>query len=365
MAARQRGADPHRPPRARLAREFELTLVTFADGPRDDGTHGTRADLEALLPKAQIELVPFEPAARTRPAGRDRERCVGDVGSLRRRRRCAALSSAGSPRPTAGCSCTSTAPASPSPGSGSRPERTVYSAHNVEHRSGAACSRDARRRSGRTSRSSRARSRSRSGGVGACRRLPRRVRGRRQRDARRRRAPRGAARPQRRRSRASRCRRTTRPARTSRCGCCSSATAPTGPTSTASPGLRQRGAPEGAATAAGRAGVVGPPPAGPVAAAGITYHGRVDALEPFYDAAHAAIVPMFEGSGTRLKVIEASFLGRPVISTALGAQGLPLRPGARVRAGRHGRASGSPRSTACAPARWRRCPSGRGQRSRT
>ena len=62
-------------------------------------------------------------------------------------------------------------------------------------------------------------------------------------------------------------------------------------------------------------------------AADVTYHGRVDDLEPFYAAAHAAIVPMFEGSGTRLKLIEATFHGRPSISTGLGAQGLPIRAG--------------------------------------
>src|SRR6202042_2685227 len=73
--------------------------------------------------------------------------------------------------------------------------------------------------------------------------------------------------------------------------------------------------------------VVGARPAHPVAAAGITYHGRVDDIEPFYADAHAVVVPMFEGSGTRLKVIEASFLGRPVISTAVGVEGLPLTAG--------------------------------------
>jgi len=47
----------------------------------------------------------------------------------------------------------------------------------------------------------------------------------------------------------------------------------------------------------------------------------------FYDAAHALVVPVFQGSGTRLKVVEAAVLGRPVVSTALGAEGLSLDPG--------------------------------------
>jgi glycosyltransferase involved in cell wall biosynthesis len=39
------------------------------------------------------------------------------------------------------------------------------------------------------------------------------------------------------------------------------------------------------------------------------------------------VVPIFQGSGTRLKAIEAAALGRPVISTELGVEGLPLRAG--------------------------------------
>ena len=73
--------------------------------------------------------------------------------------------------------------------------------------------------------------------------------------------------------------------------------------------------------------VVGARPADRALAPGVTYHGRVDSLRPFYEAAHALVIPVFEGSGTRLKLIEASFFGRPVISTTLGAEGLPLRAG--------------------------------------
>jgi glycosyltransferase involved in cell wall biosynthesis len=74
--------------------------------------------------------------------------------------------------------------------------------------------------------------------------------------------------------------------------------------------------------------VVGERPVVPVTGEGITYHGRVGDLRPFYEAADAVVVPVFEGSGTRLKVIEAAMYGRPVISTGLGAEGLPVRPGA-------------------------------------
>lgn len=70
--------------------------------------------------------------------------------------------------------------------------------------------------------------------------------------------------------------------------------------------------------------VVGVPPRRPVAAAGVAYVGRVPAVGGWYERCHAVVVPMFEGSGTRLKIVEAMAYGRPVVSTSLGAQGLPV-----------------------------------------
>jgi glycosyltransferase involved in cell wall biosynthesis len=73
--------------------------------------------------------------------------------------------------------------------------------------------------------------------------------------------------------------------------------------------------------------VVGHPPLRPVRARGVRYVGRVPSVEPFYAASHGVVVPMFEGSGTRLKILEAMAYGRPVISTRVGAEGLPVVPG--------------------------------------
>jgi polysaccharide biosynthesis protein PslH len=70
--------------------------------------------------------------------------------------------------------------------------------------------------------------------------------------------------------------------------------------------------------------VVGNPPERPVTARSVRYIGRVASVRPWYERAHVAIVPVFEGSGTRLKIIEAMAHGRPVVSTRLGAEGLPL-----------------------------------------
>jgi glycosyltransferase involved in cell wall biosynthesis len=73
--------------------------------------------------------------------------------------------------------------------------------------------------------------------------------------------------------------------------------------------------------------VVGAPPPHPVHAEGVSYHGRVRDVLPYYERAHALVIPVFQGSGTRLKAVEAAAAGRPMISTALGAEGLPLRAG--------------------------------------
>jgi glycosyltransferase involved in cell wall biosynthesis len=70
--------------------------------------------------------------------------------------------------------------------------------------------------------------------------------------------------------------------------------------------------------------VVGHPPERPISARGVSYVGTVPDLATWYERAHVAIVPVFEGSGTRLKVIEAMAHGRPVVSTRLGAEGLPI-----------------------------------------
>ncbi len=66
-------------------------------------------------------------------------------------------------------------------------------------------------------------------------------------------------------------------------------------------------------------------------AAGVTVHGRVPSVTPFYASAHVAVVPIFEGSGSRLKVVEAMARGLPTVSTTLGAAGLGLIPGTHYR----------------------------------
>ena len=60
---------------------------------------------------------------------------------------------------------------------------------------------------------------------------------------------------------------------------------------------------------------------------GVTVVGPVDDLRPHLSAAAAVVVPLRLGSGTRLKILEAWAMARPVVSTALGAEGLDCVPG--------------------------------------
>ena len=63
---------------------------------------------------------------------------------------------------------------------------------------------------------------------------------------------------------------------------------------------------------------------------------RIEVVGPVEDAvaelarSRVAVVPLLSGSGTRLKILEAWAAGLPVVSTTLGAEGLPVRDGENV-----------------------------------
>lgn len=59
----------------------------------------------------------------------------------------------------------------------------------------------------------------------------------------------------------------------------------------------------------------------------IAVTGRVDDVRPYMEEATAFIVPIRIGGGTRLKIYEAMAMEKPVISTTVGAEGLPVRDG--------------------------------------
>jgi sugar transferase (PEP-CTERM/EpsH1 system associated) len=58
--------------------------------------------------------------------------------------------------------------------------------------------------------------------------------------------------------------------------------------------------------------------------------GGVPDVRPYMERASAFVVPIRIGGGTRLKIYEAMAMELPVVSTAVGAEGLPLRDGSDV-----------------------------------
>ena len=63
------------------------------------------------------------------------------------------------------------------------------------------------------------------------------------------------------------------------------------------------------------------------AAAGVRVTGTVDDVRPFVHEAAVFVVPLRVGGGTRLKIFEALAMRKAVVSTTVGAEGLPLTPG--------------------------------------
>ena len=62
-------------------------------------------------------------------------------------------------------------------------------------------------------------------------------------------------------------------------------------------------------------------------AAGVHVTGLVDDVRPHMAEAAVYVVPLRIGGGTRLKIFEALAMAKAVVSTAIGAEGLPLTPG--------------------------------------
>ena len=48
---------------------------------------------------------------------------------------------------------------------------------------------------------------------------------------------------------------------------------------------------------------------------------------PYFEEAHVMVVPLRAGSGTRLKILEALAVGRPVVTTRIGCEGLDVVTG--------------------------------------
>ena len=60
---------------------------------------------------------------------------------------------------------------------------------------------------------------------------------------------------------------------------------------------------------------------------GVRFLGEVPDIRPYVRRATAVCVPIRIGGGTRLKVLEALAMGKPVVSTAVGCEGVAVRDG--------------------------------------
>ena len=58
--------------------------------------------------------------------------------------------------------------------------------------------------------------------------------------------------------------------------------------------------------------------------------GRVDDVRPYMEEAAVYVVPLRIGGGTRLKIYEAMAMEKPIVSTSIGAEGLPVTNGTEI-----------------------------------
>jgi sugar transferase (PEP-CTERM/EpsH1 system associated) len=58
--------------------------------------------------------------------------------------------------------------------------------------------------------------------------------------------------------------------------------------------------------------------------------GRVEDVRPYLARAQAVVVPLLTGGGTRLKILEAFAMGKAVVSTPQGAEGIPAADGKQI-----------------------------------
>jgi glycosyltransferase involved in cell wall biosynthesis len=65
-------------------------------------------------------------------------------------------------------------------------------------------------------------------------------------------------------------------------------------------------------------------------ASGVSFLGRVEDVRPVVSVAAVSVIPLRIGSGTRLKILEAAALGKAMVSTRLGAEGLTFTDGSEI-----------------------------------
>src|SRR5262249_35918041 len=74
-------------------------------------------------------------------------------------------------------------------------------------------------------------------------------------------------------------------------------------------------------------GQLPPPSIAARASEDVVVTGLVDDVRPYLERAAVVIAPLRIGGGTRLKIVEAMAMGKPVVATSLGAEGLDVVDG--------------------------------------
>ena len=63
---------------------------------------------------------------------------------------------------------------------------------------------------------------------------------------------------------------------------------------------------------------------------GVVFKGEVTDAYRFMNSKAIMIVPLFSGSGMRIKIIEGMALGKSIVSTSIGAEGIDVADGENI-----------------------------------
>ena len=63
---------------------------------------------------------------------------------------------------------------------------------------------------------------------------------------------------------------------------------------------------------------------------GVEYLGEINDAYDFINSKAVMVVPLFSGSGMRIKIIEGMALGKPIVTTDIGTEGIPTESGENI-----------------------------------
>lgn len=63
---------------------------------------------------------------------------------------------------------------------------------------------------------------------------------------------------------------------------------------------------------------------------GVEYLGEINDAYDFINSKAVMVVPLFSGSGMRIKIIEGMALGKPIVTTDIGTEGIPTENGSNI-----------------------------------